>query len=356
MKRVIKFFVIIFICLFVLYLLLWPVHIDPLAWNPPAAPPLAGVYQPNDRLAAIERIPVKGIGPEDIAIDADGRIYTGLQDGRIMRVSAGGSEVTEFANPGGRPLGLKFDKSGNLIVCNAYLGLQSIAPDGGIATLTRDVNGVNFGFTNDLDIAEDGTIYFTDTSFNTNQANFRNDIFEHRSNGRLMSYDPVSKKTLLLLDNLYFPNGVAVSPDQSFILVNETTMYRITRYWLTGPKTGQHDIFIDNLPGFPDGILSNGKDRFWLALPSPRDGMLDGIMPYPFLRKIVMRLPEGVQPAPKRHPFVLGLDMNGQVIENLQDPDGKSYGFITNVAERDGKLYFGSLMENAIGRISYPSR
>jgi len=46
--------------------------------------------------------------------------------------------------------------------------------------------------------------------------------------------------------------------------------------------------------------------------------------------------------------------MNGKVIENLQDPTGKTYGFITNVVEYNGNLYFGSLMENAIGRISFP--
>jgi len=337
-----------------MYLLLWPVHIDPVAWNPPTAPTLTGDYQTNDRLAAIDRIPVKGIGPEDIAIGADGQIYAGLQDGRIIRVPVTGGEPTTFVNTGGRPLGLRFDKGDNLIVCDAYMGLLSISADGAIVVLSNEVNGTPFKFTNDLDIAADGTIYFTDTSFKINQANFRSEIFEHRPNGRLMSYDPLTKKTVLLWDKLNFPNGVAVSPDQSFVLINETTTYRILRYWLTGPFTGKQDVFIDNLPGFPDGILSNGKDKFWLSLPTPRDSMLDGIMPYPFVRKIVMRLPEEIQPAPKRHPFVLGLDMNGKVIDNLQDPDGKTFGFITNVVEYNGKLYFGSLMENAIGRISYP--
>ena len=126
------------------------------------------------------------------------------------------------------------------------------------------------------------------------------------------------------------------------------------RYWLTGPKKGLPDVFIDNLPGFPDGILSNGKDKFWLALPTPRDSNLDVTLPYPFLRKVIMRLPESWQPAPKRYCFVLGLDLNGNVIDNLQDPSGKTFGFITNVVEQDGKLYFGSLMENAIGRIALP--
>src|SRR4030095_11592897 len=102
-------------------------------------------------------------------------------------------------------------------------------------------------------------------------------------------------------------------------LVAETGMYRVMRIWLTGPQAGQSEIFIDNLPGFPDGISSNGKDRFWLALVKPRDAVLDKLLPHPFLRKVVARLPKFLQPAPKRYSFVLGLDGNGRVVDNLQD-------------------------------------
>ena len=142
---------------------------------------------------------------------------------------------------------------------------------------------------------------------------------EHRGNGRFLAYDPKTKTTRTLLRDLSFANGVAVSPDQSFALVVETAKYRVHRVWLSGPKAGQSDIFIDNLPGFPDGITSNGKGKFWLALVTPRDETLDKLLPQPFLRKVVMRLPKFLQPAPKRYSFVLGLDLNGQVTDNLQN-------------------------------------
>src|SRR5207247_6223468 len=141
--------------------------------------------------------------------------------------------------------------------------------------------------------------------------NFQADLLEHQGNGRFMAYDPKTKTTRIVLSNLVFANGVAVSPDQSFVLVNETAKYRVHRVWLAGPKKGQSEIFIDNLPGFPDGILSNGRDKFWLALVTPRDSIFDRMLPHPFLRKLVMRMPAFMQPAPKRYSFVLGLDMNG---------------------------------------------
>jgi hypothetical protein len=153
-----------------------------------------------------------------------------------------------------------------------------------------------------------------------------------------------------LLRNLSFANGVAVSSDQSFVLVVETGAYSVHRVWLRGPKQGQSEIFIDNLPGFPDGISSNGKDKFWLALVTPRDPLLDKLLPHPFLRKVIARLPKFLQPAPKRYSFVLGLDLNGHVIENLQNGSADCYAEIANAVERNGTLYFGSIGESTIGR------
>jgi sugar lactone lactonase YvrE len=251
-------------------------------------------------------------------------------------------------------LGLVFDHEGNLIVADANKGLLSIATNGSITTLSTEAEGTPFRCANDLDVAADGTIYFTDASSKFPLVNFTADILEHQGNGRLLAYDPKTKTTRVVLKNLCFANGVAVSPDRSFVLVVETGKYRIHRVWLSGPKRGQSEIFIDNLPGFPDGILSNGKDKFWLALVTPRDPVLDRLLPHPFLRKVVARLPKLAQPAPKRYSFVLGLDLNGRVVANLQDPGKDCYAEIANVVERDGMLYFGSIGEASIGRIAVP--
>lgn len=337
-----------------LYLLFWPVPIDPVAWTPPEPPTLSNVYQPNNRLAAVERLGVgAGVGPEDVAVDDWGRIYAGMEDGRILRFQAEGKEPEVFVNTRGRPLGLHFDADGNLVVADAYRGLLSISPDGWITPLSTEQNDVAFRLTDDVDVAADGTIYFSDASSKFSIAEDILDVLEHGPNGRLLAYDPTSKTTRLLLDKLNFANGVAVSPDQSFVLVCEMTKYRVRRYWLSGAKEGESEIFVDNLPGFPDGISSNGKDIFWLALVAPREPLLDALLPRPFLRKILVRAPQ-LQPTPKRYGFVLGLNMNGRVIHNLQEPSGNSYALITSVQEHEGMLYLGSLKEDALGRLPAP--
>ena len=334
------------------YLLAWPVKVQPQAWTPPPAPALTGVYQANDVLKATQRIDL-GIyghrGPEDVAIGPDGKLYAGTDDGNILRMALDGNNQQVFANTGGRPLGLRFDAAGNLIVADAYKGLLSVDAKGVISVLTATDGHTPLNFADDLDIASDGKIYFSEASSRFPLADYESDFIEHRGNGRLLVYNPQDRSTRVLLDGLYFANGVAVSPDRQFVLVAETGKYRVRRYWLQGPQAGRDDIFIDNLPGMPDGVLSNGKDTFWLTLATPRLADLDQVLPHPWLRRIVARLPKALSPKPQPYGFVLGLNAAGQVTHNLQDPGSNAYSTITNVIEHDGKLYFGSLHEAAIG-------
>jgi sugar lactone lactonase YvrE len=336
-----------------LYLLTFPVAIAPAAWTPPSAPALTGDYQQNNRLTNVQRLALgDGQSPEDVALDSAGRIYAGAQDGRIIQLQPDGSQPKVFADTEGRPLGLIFDQAGNLIVADAIKGLLEIDPGARITTLSTGADGRTYGCLNDLDVGADGTIYFTDASYKYPMSEFTNDLLEHQPNGRLLAFDPGTHQTRTILPDLYFANGVAVSPDQSFVLVVETGMYRVKRVWLRGPRQGQSDVFIDNLPGFPDGISSNGKEKFWLSLVTPRDGVFDRLLPRPFLRKVVARLPRFLQPAPKRYSFVLGLDSNGKVVDNLQNGAPDCYAEIANAVERNGALYFGSIGENSVGKFS----
>jgi sugar lactone lactonase YvrE len=344
--------VVLFIVVNILmYLLITPVPIAPAAWTPPPAPALTGQSAQNTRLSTIQKLPLgDGHKPEDVALDAESKIYAGLEDGRIMVLQPDGTQPHVFANTYGRPLGLIFDREGNLIVADAIKGLLSVNKAGEVTVLAEEADGVKFGCLNDLDIGADGTIYFTEASNKFPMSQFTSDLLEHQPNGRLLALDPQSHRPRTLLRNIHFANGVAVSPDQTFVLVVETGEYRIRRVWLKEPKMGQNDVFIDNLPGFPDGISSNGRDRFWVALVTPRQAAFDRMLPHPFMRKMVARLPKFMQPAPKRYSFVLGLDQQGRVVENLQNGSTDCFAEIANVVEHNGSLYFGSIGEDTVGR------
>jgi sugar lactone lactonase YvrE len=259
--------------------------------------------------------------PEAIAFDGDGLMYTANEDGRIIVLNRDGSNPQDYAQTGGRPLGLKFDLSGNLIVADAFQGLLSIDTTGQITVLSTSFGGIPFMLTDDLDIASDGTIYFSDATYLNNLNNISNDWGQ--PNGRLLSYNISTGVTSLLLDNLYFANGVSISNDESFLLVNETAASRVRRYWLTGPNAGQSGVFayINQNSWLPDNITCNDQSVFWVAtIYGP----------------------------------VLGLDENGQIIYQLNF-NSNLLNENTSAIQYNDTLYLGSLQDSHIGKIPLPT-
>jgi sugar lactone lactonase YvrE len=334
------------------YLLLWPLSIEPESWTPPrASPPLA-----NAGLAGVEVLEPSLPAPEAVTFDAAGRLVTGLLDGRIVRFTPNGRDVTVLAQTGGRPLGLKYDDAGRLLVADASRGLLAIGPQGQVETLATEIGGQKFRLVDDLDVAKDGAIYFSDATTRWPLDQYKMDVIEHRPSGRLLVHRP-DRGVEVVLGGLYFANGVALAPDESYVLVSETMSYRIRRLHLRGPRAGQNDVFVDNLPGFPDNITwSPARRAFWIALATPREPAIDALGPWPFVRKVLVRLPEKLQPAIKRHAWALAVDEAGRTVADVQDVSPTSYSPLTSVIERDGFLYLGSFVHHGVGRVRAPPR
>ncbi|MEG9861736.1 MAG: SMP-30/gluconolactonase/LRE family protein [Parvularculales bacterium] len=334
------------------WLFFWPVPFDPAPDDAlPPNPAGSGVFVKNGKLAEAGII-TTGNGPEGIAFDGAGRIYSGLGDGSIIRVD--GSDITTLANTGGRPLGVEFDADGQLIIADSEKGLLSMAPDGSLATLVDTYEGEKMIFVDDLAIAGDGKIYFSDATTRYHYGEEILEAFERRPTGRLFVYDPKDGSTRLLLDGLHFANGVALGPDDIFVLVNETFGHRIMRFWLNGPRAGKSDVFAENLPGFLDNITEAPGGGYWLAVVAPRTALLDALAPSPFLRKIVWRILNltGINPA-VHHSWAVKLDENGAPIISLEDDSGHIFN-MTSVIEFQNRLYLGNLTEPKIGVLEAP--
>lgn len=340
----------------ILYLFLWPVPIEPSVWNPPAAPALTGDFAENRVLQKMELYPTPdSSGPEDVAVDAEGRIYVGVEQGKILRYDADGANPEVFAVTGGRPLGLDFDNDGKLIVADAGKGLLSIDAEGQISVLCTEADGQALGFTDDVDVDSENISWFSDASVKWDHHAVMNEVLENAPNGRLVKYDPASGECTTVLAGLHFANGVAVSPDETFVLVNETMRYRTKRVFVRGPREGVVETFIDNLPGFPDGISRGEGGIFWLAIFAPRNDLVDQAGPKPWLRRVLYRVPQALRPKPLRRPMVLGLDGDGRVVHNLQDADGLEFSKSTSAEQVGSWLYVGSLDEPKWGRFDLSS-
>lgn len=336
----------------------WPLPVEPVAWQAPPAPTLTGAFAVNQRLAAASRLGAGvGIGPETVITDAAGNLYTGYVDGRIVRFDAAGQAPVEIANTRGRPLGLAFAPDGSLVVADGVRGLLRVeAASGRVQVLTRSAAGVPFGFVDDVAVAGDGTIYFSDASTVFGPAGFgEDDVLMHAGLGRLLSYSPATGETQVLLAGLQFANGVALAADDAFVLVTESGNYDVVRYWLKGEKAGTHDVFIANLPGIPDNISGNGRGGFWLALYAPRNALLDALSPWPLLRRLVYFIPPWARPGAAHHAFALELDVRGQVTHNLQASGAGAFAPITNVHEAHGKLWLGSVKRDAFAVLDWPA-
>lgn len=335
------------------FLLLMPTKVEPVAWTPPPAPSLtSGPYADNQRLKGVEPVGVTDIdGPEALLLEDD-VLITGLHDGRLIRTSLDGKVSKVLADTGGRPLGLARHPNGLLVIADGVKGLLSLDAQGRLIALTTAANGVPFGFTDDVTIDKSGHYaYFSDASSRFGYGRDGEAIIEHGGDGRLLRYDFQTGTTVVLMDKLEFANGVALGPDESYVLVNETGAYRISRYWLSGAKAGTRDLFIDNLPGLPDNLTFNGRDRFWVALYAPRNALLDATAAHPFVRKIIVRAMTFLPTPVEKRAFVLGLDVEGKVIANLQDASSGNYSPITTVREYGEWLYFGSLKAKHMARL-----
>lgn len=339
------------------YLLVAPSPVDPAAYDPPVKPALAGPTAPNEVLRQAEVLAVGYPGPEDVYVDPQGNVYSGLVDGRIIRVLPDG-KVEVLVDTGGRPLGMEIGPQGDLIVADGVRGLLSVplpnpTPES-IKVLTTTVDGKPFGFTDDLAVASDGTVYFSDASSKFHESEYIYDLLESRPHGAVLSYHPATGETKVVLDDLYFANGVALSRDEDFLIVNETYRYRITRYWLKGEKAGTAEPFIENLPGFPDNASSNGQGTFWVALFTVRNDLVDGLHPHPWVKSLIAKLPKSFWPSPQPYGFVIAVDEQGQIIKSFQDPSGENLNTVTSAYERDNYLYLGSLINDRIGKFKLP--
>ncbi|KAF1372171.1 hypothetical protein PFLUV_G00262410 [Perca fluviatilis] len=350
---------------------LLPSPIDPkphvLKGPPPA---LEGPLAVNTRLQKGHRLFTGKLhGPESFTADEQGNVYTGTVDGKLWRIGPDDSltlithmgqdlpecgSSTDYEPVCGRPHGVRLDRRGQLIVADSYFGLHSVNPQTGEKTLllanSQGADGVPFAFLNGLEISsQTGIIYFTDSSSRWGRRHVTLEVIELNSLGRLLSYDPETGSVKVLLDSLYMPNGIVLSPDEHFLLLAETSIARLLRFWLKGPKAGNKEIVMDNMIGYPDNIRLSDHGTFLVGITTTRfrkvtPPFLDMIAPYPAVKRFLAK----VIPLSwyslllRRYALVLELGPEGEIVDTLHDPEGHLTWAISDVFQHRGRTYLGS--------------
>lgn len=322
-------------------------RIAPQRWTPMPAP--EGRPPTPVRLDRVLRVP--GVGPEDTLV-RDGAVFTGVDDGRILRLTSDGRRIDVVADTGGRPLGLENHPDGGVVVCDAQRGLLRFDPATGDVAPLAARGEAGLRVCNNAAVAADGTIYFTDSTQRFELAHWTADLLEHSGTGRLLRRGPDGAIDVLA-DGLQFANGVALAADASFVVVAETGSYTLTRVWLTGPNAGRSEPFGDVLPAFPDNLSTGPDGLIWVALASPRKALLDRVAGLPWARRAVWALPEAVHPKPASTIRVRALAADGTIVHDLLGRDDR-FGMVTGVRRHGDELYLGSLTSDCVAVLRLP--
>jgi sugar lactone lactonase YvrE len=284
-----------------------------------------------------------------------------------LRMNPDGTDIETVANTGGRPLGLDFDGHGNLVVADAMKGLLAVGTDGSVRMLADHVGTDPIVYADAVVVESNGRILFTDASQRISPRKLGTldaallDLMEHSCTGRVVEYDPATARLRIVIGGLCFPNGLALSGDQSHVFVAETGEYRIWKVDVNaegvdgrsaagGPGHPQARVILSNLPGFPDNLTRGAEGRIWTGLTAPRATVMDDLSGKPFLRSMTLRLPRSWLPVPPPYGHVIAFDEDGRVVADLQDPKGR-IPETTAVTEYQGDLYIQSLHADVVGVI-----
>jgi hypothetical protein len=193
--------------------------IDPVRGRPPLSRPLP---TPDlDRRLRIVFLP--GPSPEDVVVDADGGVWTGLADGKIVRIDSETGSNTEVADTGGRPLGLAVARDGRLLICDSHRGLMRMdTATGELETLAAEVKGRPLKFCSNVVESSDGTLYFTESTDRLHYEFYKGAFLDARGSGGPFRRDPDGTVTALAA-GLYFANGVTLTADESALVFAETS-------------------------------------------------------------------------------------------------------------------------------------
>ena len=332
---------------------------------------LTGAFERNEQLKGATRL-FEGavVGSESVAVTPSGVLVMIDRRGFIFRASKSGAGAYElhgsplYIGPG-RPLGFHVVGDDVLYVCDSLKGLLRVQlTSGSIEVVSNAISAsrdasegsppIPINYANDLDVARDGTVYFTsctDAPVARNALGFFDTMHSYllsmlrgAADGQLLKWDPKTRETTVLMDGLAYANGVALSSDESWIAVVETNFARVHRYWLSGAKRGTTELLVDQLPGMADGISRSTDGGFWVGLVVPLTPLPGLLAPHRWARQLVSHVIKMLFPlVAKRWGAVVKLSASGQPEFALYDTDGSQVATVSAVTEHNGRLFLGNL-------------
>lgn len=324
-----------------------PVH--PVRWQPPPVRPL-----PRFGPAALTLVPMPGDAPEDVVVDADGTLWAGLIDGRIVAIRDGGTPEV-IGDTGGRPLGLAVARDGRLLICDSPRGLLAMdRTTGAVQTLVDSVDGRRLQFCSNVTETPDGAIYFTESTAAFSFPHYRGALLAARGDGNLLRRDPDGRVTTVVR-GLYFANGLTPTLDGTALVFAETQGRRLSKYWLSGPQAGSVTPLAEHLGAMPDNLSTGADGRIWCAMVAPVNTIVDRLATTaPLLRKLLWRLPDRLGPQIPPGVWAVAFDPDtGAPVAGIH-MNHPRFGMVTGLVEHRDRLWLSTLGYPALAHCPLP--
>ncbi len=200
-------------------------------------------------------------------------LWSDVPSDRIMRWDESSGHVSVFRSPSQNANGNTFDRQGRLITCEQLTRrITRTEHDGSITVVADRIEGKRFNSPNDVIVASDGAIWFTDPTYGIDSDYEGRRAASEVGQSRLYRVDPSDASVRVAGDDFVQPNGLALSPDERRLYVSDTGRTHvedgpahIRAFDVNAGKLTGGDVFAECPAGLFDGLRLDEVGNVWTS-------------------------------------------------------------------------------------------
>jgi gluconolactonase len=194
-------------------------------------------------------------------------VWNDIPNDRMLRWDEVTGTVGVFRSPAGYANGNTVDREGRLVTCEqGNRRVTRTEHDGTVTVLADRYRGARLNSPNDVVVKSDGTIWFTDPSYGIDTDYEGSRAPSELDGCHVYRIDPVTAEVEKVADDFVRPNGLAFSPDETYLYIADTRRNHIRRFTVDSQhRLRDGDVLAKCTVGVFDGVRVDTDGRLWAA-------------------------------------------------------------------------------------------